>query len=163
MTLHRPSNVDSKETIAEIYSILQKVSQKVRIVYPIHPRTKKMIQSHGFLEKFEGLDNLHMTAPLGYIDFVRLVKGSEFVLTDSGGIQEEATVMKVPCLTMRENTERPVTITKGTNYLVGRNRTKIMRHIGNILKGKTKKGSIPKHWDGKTAERIVEILLQEAY
>lgn len=159
MTLHRPSNVDSDENLAEIYNILKAVSQSMKILYPLHPRTKKMIKTHNFLRKFEKLDNLIMVEPLGYIDFIKLVKESCFVLTDSGGIQEETTVLGVPCLTMRENTERPETISRGTNYLVGRDKSRIVRHIDNILKGKTKKGGIPKYWDGKTAERIVKILL----
>lgn len=160
MTMHRPSNVDSKDTLLEIYDILRSISQKIKIIYPIHPRTKKMIKTNKFLDKFERLNNFLMINPLGYIDFVKLVKESSFVLTDSGGIQEETTVLKVPCLTMRENTERPVTITKGTNHLVGRDKKKIMRQVGNIMRGKTKKTSIPKFWDGKTAERIIKLLGQ---
>jgi UDP-N-acetylglucosamine 2-epimerase (non-hydrolysing) len=158
MTLHRPSNVDSQKNLAEIYDILESVSQRIKIIYPVHPRTKKMIRTHKFLSKFEILDNLVMLEPLGYSDFINLVKESSFVLTDSGGIQEETTVLKVPCLTMRENTERPVTIKKGTNYLVGRNKGKIIRHVRDILKGKNKKVDIPEFWDGKTAKRILEVL-----
>ncbi len=158
LTLHRPSNVDSESALSAIYDILESVSRTIKIIYPIHPRTKKMIKKHNFLNNFEKLDNLMMIEPIGYIDFIKLVKESKFVLTDSGGIQEETTVLKVPCLTMRDNTERPSTITTGTNYLVGRNKNKIMRRVGNILKGKTKEGNIPKCWDGKTAERIVSIL-----
>ncbi|MEW6603023.1 MAG: UDP-N-acetylglucosamine 2-epimerase (non-hydrolyzing), partial [Nitrospirota bacterium] len=107
MTLHRPSNVDSTESLSEIYAILQLISRKVRIVYPVHPRTLKMIKMHGYFSRFRELDNLLMVEPLGYVDFIKLVKESLFVMTDSGGIQEETTVLGVPCLTMRENTERP--------------------------------------------------------
>jgi UDP-N-acetylglucosamine 2-epimerase (non-hydrolysing) len=158
LTLHRPGNVDSYESLREIYDIVVSISQKTRIVYPLHPRTKKMIKTHKYLNEFKRLINLSMVEPLGYIDFIRLLKDSNFVLTDSGGIQEETTVLKVPCLTMRDNTERPATITKGTNYLVGRNKTKIMRHVTEMLNGKAKKGNIPEFWDGKTAKRILEVL-----
>lgn len=155
MTLHRPSNVDSKEALLEILDILNSISEKIKIVYPIHPRPKKMIKAYNFSKKFEGLKNLLFIEPLGYIDFVKLVKDSNFVLTDSGGIQEETTILKVPCLTMRENTERPITIKKGTNHLVGRDRHKIMQCVDNILDNKIKKGETPEFWDGRTAERII--------
>jgi len=158
VTLHRPSNVDSAETIAEVFDILSAVSREITIVYPIHPRTRKMIKKHRFSSKFEGLDNLLLIDPLGYIDFVKLVKESKFVITDSGGIQEETTSLGVPCLTMRENTERPVTIEEGTNYLVGRSKTKVLSFVKKIISGKSKNGSIPELWDGKTAKRIVKIL-----
>jgi UDP-N-acetylglucosamine 2-epimerase (non-hydrolysing) len=158
LTLHRPGNVDSKEAVAEIYTILKKVSGLIKIIYPIHPRTKKMIQVHSYLQKFERLKNLTMIEPLGYIDFIKLVSAAAFVLTDSGGIQEETTVLKVPCLTMRENTERPVTIIEGTNILVGRSHSQIVKYSHQILAGKFKQGKTPKLWDGKTAGRIVKIL-----
>lgn len=158
ITLHRPSNVDSIESISEIYDIIKAISQQIPIVYPVHPRTRKMITEHGFIKEFEDLNYLLMIEPVGYIDFIKLLKESKFVLTDSGGIQEETTVLKIPCLTMRNNTERPVTITEGTNYLVGRNKGKIMKYIDSIIKGKSKKGKIPELWDGKTALRIVNIL-----
>ena len=159
LTLHRPNNVDSEEALSEIYDILSVISQQIKIVYPIHPRTKKMIRVHKFLKKFEKLKNLLIIDPLGYADFIKLVKMSRFVLTDSGGIQEETAVLKIPCLTMRQNTERPVTLRKGTNYLVGRNKPKIMKIVRKILNGKSKKGTIPKFWDGKTAERIISYLV----
>ena len=156
LTLHRPSNVDVKEALSEIFEILEAVTEKIKIVYPIHPRTKKMMRSHGFLKKFEGLSNLIMVEPQGYIDFIKLIKESRFVLTDSGGIQEESTMLDVPCLTMRENTERPVTITEGTNVLVGRSYSKIVRYVNQILAGKSKQGKTPKFWDGKAAQRIAK-------
>jgi UDP-N-acetylglucosamine 2-epimerase (non-hydrolysing) len=158
MTLHRPSNVDSKESLSEIFDILETIAKQVQIVYPSHPRTLKMIKMHGFLNKFQGLNNLLMVEPLGYVDFIKLVKDSRFVMTDSGGIQEETTVLKIPCLTMRENTERPVTVEEGTNYLVGRNKEKIIRQVNAFINGRAKKGKIPELWDGKTAKRIATIL-----
>jgi UDP-N-acetylglucosamine 2-epimerase (non-hydrolysing) len=158
LTLHRPGNVDSKKALEEIYEILRVVSAKIKIVYSLHPRTRKMIDQHDFTKRFESLDDLDMIDPLGYIDFMKLVKESRFVLTDSGGIQEETTVLGVPCLTMRENTERPITIKQGTNILVGRSQLKITKEINKILNDCSKKGGLPKYWDGKTAQRIVKIL-----
>jgi UDP-N-acetylglucosamine 2-epimerase (non-hydrolysing) len=158
MTLHRPSNVDSKESLSEIIDILEIIAQQAQIVYPVHPRTLKMIKLHGFLRKLQRMKKLLMVEPLGYVDFMKLVKDSIFVLTDSGGIQEETTVLNIPCLTMRENTERPVTVEEGTNYLVGREQKKIVKHVYNIINGKAKTGSIPELWDGKTAKRISSIL-----
>ena len=161
LTLHRPSNVDSNDTLTEIYNILKAVSQKIKIIYPIHPRTKMMIKKHQFLSKFKALENLIMIDPLGYLDFNKLVKYSKLVLTDSGGIQEETTLMKVPCLTMRENTERPSTLKQGTNILVGRNRIKIMQEVNKILNNYSKKSEIPKYWDGKASQRIVNYLIKQ--
>ncbi len=156
LTLHRPSNVDARHTLLEIHKILKETSSKIKVVYAIHPRTRKMISAHGLDKQFNGLKNVLLVEPLGYIDFIKLVKHSRFALTDSGGIQEETTVLKVPCLTMRENTERPVTITEGTNMLVGRSHSTIVKYTHQILAGKFKHGKTPRLWDGKTAKRIVE-------
>ena len=161
LTLHRPKNVDSPRSLAEIFTILKSTAKHIKIIYPIHPRTRKMIKTHLFLEKFSSLKNLILLDPLGYIEFLKLIKESCLVLTDSGGIQEETTFLNIPCLTMRENTERPVTIQEGTNFLVGRDKEKISRYIKNILQGKKKQRTIPEYWDGKTAERIVQILLNQ--
>jgi UDP-N-acetylglucosamine 2-epimerase (non-hydrolysing) len=117
-----------------------------------------MVTEHGLDKEFNSLKNVTYVDPMGYIDFIKLVKHSRFALTDSGGIQEETTVLKVPCLTMRDNTERPVTITVGTNVLVGRSHDKIVRNVRRILSGESKKGKIPELWDGKAARRIVKIL-----
>ncbi len=159
MTLHRPSNVDSKESLSQMFEIIQAVSEHIPIICPIHPRTKMKITTHGFVNRFHELQRVLLIDPLGYIPFIKLVKESSFVLTDSGGIQEETTVLGIPCLTMRENTERPATIEQGTNVLVGRERQKILSGVDEILSGHQKHGSIPALWDGKAAERIVEILL----
>jgi UDP-N-acetylglucosamine 2-epimerase (non-hydrolysing) len=160
LTLHRPSNVDARHTLLEIHTILKETSSKIKVVYAIHPRTRKMISAHGLDKQFNGLKNVLLVEPLGYIDFIKLVKHSRFALTDSGGIQEETTVLKVPCLTMRENTERPVTITEGTNMLVGRTHSTIVKYTHQILAGKFKHGKTPRFWDGKTAQRIVQRLDQ---
>lgn len=158
LTLHRPSNVDTHEGLSDIYEILSKIAEQIKVVYPVHPRTRKMMESHGFLKKFESMKDLVLVDPLGYLDFIKLIKESKFVLTDSGGIQEETTVLKVPCLTMRDNTERPSTVSCGTNVLVGRDRKLILNSVNKILKGRWKKGSVPKYWDGRTASRIVTVL-----
>ena len=158
-TLHRPSNVDTKDSINEVYDILKEISNKIKLIYPIHPRAKKMIEHHKLTENFYGLENLSIIDPLGYLDFIKLVKESKFIITDSGGIQEETTVLGVPCLTMRENTERPVTIQQGTNYLVARDKALIIEKVKEIISGNNTKGKTPNLWDGKTAERIVKTIL----
>jgi UDP-N-acetylglucosamine 2-epimerase (non-hydrolysing) len=117
-----------------------------------------MLKRYGLLEKSPAINNLLLTDPLGYLDFVRLMKDSRFALTDSGGIQEETTALGIPCLTMRENTERPVTVTQGTNILVGKDMRRIERCVTNVLKGKFKQGTVPALWDGRASERIVDII-----
>ena len=158
VTLHRPSNVDSNGSLSEIYDILRLVSEKIKLIYPVHPRTRIMLERYGLLEKLTALTNLRLTDPLGYLDFVRLMKDSRFVLTDSGGIQEETTALGVPCLTMRENTERPVTVTQGTNTLVGKDKRRIARCVTNILRGNFKQGTVPALWDGRASQRIADII-----
>jgi UDP-N-acetylglucosamine 2-epimerase (non-hydrolysing) len=162
VTLHRPSNVDSKKNFEKIYRILKninKINSSTEIVFPIHPRTGKMIKEFRLTDKFNGLKNLIITEPLGYIDFIELIKNAKYVLTDSGGIQEETTFLKVPCLTLRENTERPVTYIEGTNIICGLDELKIKNEIKKIESGKIKKGKVPKFWDGKAASRIVSTLI----
>lgn len=162
VTLHRPSNVDEKTNIERIYRILNKInniSKTTEIVFPIHPRTTKMISKYKLERKFDEIKNLIKTEPLGYIDFLELLRNAKYVLTDSGGIQEETTYLKVPCLTLRENTERPITITEGTNILCGLNEEKIYKEIRKTESGKIKEGKIPKYWDGNAASRIVKVLM----
>jgi UDP-N-acetylglucosamine 2-epimerase (non-hydrolysing) len=158
LTLHRPGNVDSAETLSDIFEVLSAVCSKIRLVYPIHPRTLASLRANGMIDRFAGLVDLEMIDPLGYMDFIKLVKESKFVLTDSGSIQEETTFMRVPCLTMRENTERPLTITLGTNELVGRNKQSIVKAINRVLNGKWKSGRVPKYWDGHTTDRIIDVI-----
>ena len=158
LTLHRPGNVDSADSLAEVFEILAAVSEKIKLVYPLHPRTKQSLKSNGMLDRFRDIPGLLMTEPLGYLDFMKLVKDSRFVLTDSGGIQEETTYLNIPCLTMRENTERPSTIEFGTNELVGRDKVRIVKAVDRILKGRWKQGRVPRYWDGKTTERILEVI-----
>jgi len=157
LTLHRPSNVDDTVQLNHFLTLFLEIQKKIKIVFPIHPRTKKQ------LLKTAGFDparypNLLLIDPLGYTEFLSLIKDSMFVMTDSGGLQEETTFLRVPCLTIRENTERPVTVEKGTNILCGRSKTKIMREVNAILEGKRKKGEIPPLWDGKSSQRVIRIL-----
>ena len=158
MTLHRPDNVDHKKSLTEIYEILDFISKKVRIIYPVHPRTFKMLKTHNLLHKFNDLNNFDMLQPLGYLDFMKLITEAFFVMTDSGGIQEETTYLNIPCLTLRNNTERPITLEEGSNQLVGRDIKLIKRCVSDIVSGNAKDSHQPKLWDGKTAERIVEVL-----
>ena len=164
LTLHRPSNVDNKNNFIKIINILIKIVNnfsEYKIVFPVHPRTIKMMNQFKFKDNLYDIKNLILTDPLNYFDFMKLMKHAKLVMTDSGGIQEETTFMKIPCLTMRENTERPVTIDVGTNTLCRLDSDIILNSINKIIKGKYKKGRIPKYWDGKSAEKIVNILLKK--
>ncbi len=158
MTLHRPSNVDDPEVLGDILDALSYLDEHMPIVCPMHPRTRKNIKEFGFQDRFESMQQFIDIEPLGYLDFVNLMKNSVMVITDSGGLQEESTVLGIPCLTLRENTERPITITEGTNRLVGVRKNDIITSIRSVLEGKVKKGAIPEYWDGKAAERIAEHL-----
>lgn len=158
MTLHRPSNVDIKENFAGILEALWEIQKHIKIVFPIHPRTKNRISKFGFSDKVSQMKNLIILEPLGYLKFMGLMINSKFALTDSGGMQTESTVINIPCLTMRENTERPETIREGTNTLVGNDTQTIISESMKILEGKGKKGTYPKIWDGHTARRIAEII-----
>ena len=160
LTLHRPSNVDKKEDFQNIIEILDKIQEKIKIVFPIHPRTQKNIQKYNLDEKINSMKNLILTEPLGYLDFLCLMSNSKFVLTDSGGIQEETTVLGIPCITLRKNTERPVTLEQGTNLLVSINKEKIIEKAYEIIDEKIQlNNKVPELWDGKAAERIVKVLI----
>lgn len=158
LTLHRPSNVDNIDNFRKILAALESIQQKLPIVFPIHPRTRKMISEFGLEDYVASMKNLILTDPLGYFDFGKLISASRFVLTDSGGIQEETTVYGIPCITLRENTERPVTVWEGTNELAGCDTETIVALALQILDGNWKKGRIPELWDGQAAGRIIRIL-----
>ena len=158
VTLHRPSNVDEYNSLKMLLMALSEISGKIKIIFPMHPRTKKNIYELGLSSILNPSSNLIITEPLGYLDFLKLEMNAKFILTDSGGIQEESTYFGIPCLTLRENTERPITITEGTNQIVDLNVESIVNSATDIIEGKNKKGKIPKYWDGKTAARIVKIL-----
>ena len=159
VTFHRPSNVDSDSDIQSLVELLNSLSERRKLIFPVHPRTMKKLQGNELVDKMN--PNIIATNPIGYIDFLCLMKNAELVITDSGGIQEETTYLGVQCLTVRENTERPVTINIGTNQLVGIDISTIKNAANEVLDGKIKKGGVPKLWDGKTAERIVSILMEK--
>lgn len=161
ITLHRPSNVDVKENLDNILSALFDIQRDLPLVFPVHPRTRKQMKLFGFDDKLAHAPNLMLTDPLGYLDFLKLMAHARLVITDSGGIQEETTVLGVPCITVRENTERPITVTEGTNVLIGMSRERILEESYKILEGNGKQGRKPELWDGRAAERIVEILLEK--
>ena len=158
VTLHRPSNVDRLETLQPLMDCFEQIAEQQQIVFPVHPRTKNSLQRSGLYEPLENNTNITLAAPLGYLDFLKLIKDATVVITDSGGIQEETTVLKVPCVTLRENTERPVTVDLGTNYLIGTEPVRILETVSNIIQGNGKQGEIPPLWDGHAGERIVQIL-----
>jgi UDP-N-acetylglucosamine 2-epimerase (non-hydrolysing) len=158
VTLHRPSNVDIQENLTNLVTTLIEISRSGPVIFPIHPRTRKMIDEFALGEKLRLHKDVVLCDPLGYLDFLCLLESAALVITDSGGIQEETTYLGVPCLTMRENTERPVTVTEGTNRLMGFEYGKVAREAEQILLGKVKKGKIPKLWDGKAADRITKII-----
>ena len=157
MTFHRPSNVDSKETLIELLYAIEKCCNTIIMVLPLHPRTKKSLIKHTLWGRFKNINNLIYTDSLGYLDFMKLVSNSKIVITDSGGIQEETTFLQVPCITVRENTERPITIEMGNNELIQLNGELISKRMVEKLKS-DKKGTIPPLWDGRATERILEIL-----
>lgn len=159
LTMHRPSNVDNREVFAGLLDALIEISRKIPIIFPAHPRTKARISEFGFAEKV-GNSNIKLIDPLGYLEFMRLYSGAKLVLTDSGGLQEETTALGIPCLTLRENTERPVTIELGTNILVGTKPEKVKQTAFEVLENNSAKDAkIPPLWDGKTAARICDALL----
>ena len=153
VTLHRPSNVDDSESLREILNTLVKLRERIAILFPVHPRTRQRIAELGV-----ELNSLHVLEPLPYVDFLALQGRAAVVITDSGGIQEETTYLGVPCITLRSNTERPVTVTLGTNVLVGRDQKKLTAEFARVLEGNAKRGSIPPLWDGHAGERIAEVI-----
>ena len=166
-TIHRPANVDNKKNLKKVISILSGISRTsagykdFKLVFPVHPRTLKMIKAFGLQNDFNKIYNLVITEPAGYSDFIRLLGDCAFVVTDSGGIQEEASFMRIPCLTLRDSFERPETIEIGSNTLCGLNEIMIVKKVKEIFTGKYKKGRVPKHMDGKASKRIVKILLND--
>jgi UDP-N-acetylglucosamine 2-epimerase (non-hydrolysing) len=153
VTLHRPSNVDNRETLETICRILMRIAGRIPILFPVHPRTRKNLGSNGILGKMRGAKNLILSEPLSYISFMNLVFNCRFVITDSGGLQEETTYLGIPCLTMRPNTERPITISNGTNRLCSPEN--LQSEVEWMLSGKPTQKQIPEYWDGHTAERVV--------
>jgi UDP-N-acetylglucosamine 2-epimerase (non-hydrolysing) len=153
VTLHRPSNVDDAQSLRGILESLLEISSDLEVVFPVHPRTRQRISEFGI-----NVSRLHLLEPLPYIEFLALQRRALVVITDSGGIQEETTYLRVPCITLRANTERPITVTLGTNILVGQDAVALKSELQRVLDGKAKSGSIPPLWDGKAGERIANIL-----
>lgn len=158
LTLHRPSNVDVKADFLKIFDAVEDIARRMPVIFPVHPRTRNRISQFGIEDRLAALPHLQMIEPLGYLDFLKLTAEAKVVLTDSGGVQEETTILNVPCITLRENTERPVTITQGTNVLVGTETAKILAATNAVLSRPKSPPRQPEFWDGKAAERIVQIL-----
>lgn len=156
LTLHRPSNVDHPDKLITTLREISNACKGYKVIFPVHPRTKKMLVHHSKM-----FDNIVIVDPQPYFEFIYLIQHCKAVITDSGGITEEATFLKIPCLTMRDTTERPETITQGTNVLIGNDFDKLHKSIDLILMGKWKESSIPKLWDGKTSERIIKIIFEK--
>src|SRR5467141_2297939 len=162
LTLHRPSNVDEVESFSSILDALEEIATRLPIIFPAHPRTRKMIAELGLTERIERPNGLLAIDPVGYLDFLQLLSGARLVFTDSGGIQEETTVLGIPCLTLRENTERPITVEMGTNTITGTDPTKIVAAATHALENQSTQASprVPPLWDGHTADRILDALLE---
>lgn len=161
ITLHRPSNVDSPASLRSIFGAFAEIQKEMRLVFPIHPRTRKNIQKAGLEEMAAGMKNLLLLEPLGYLEFLNLTSHAAVVMTDSGGIQEETTILGVPCMTLRENTERPITITQGTNRLVHTTAEDILAKYRECTRNPQPAGhACPELWDGQAAERIVRIIAE---
>lgn len=156
LTLHRPANVDDPTIFGGLLRAVGRLQEELPIVFPVHPRTRKHLEGRGA----DRMPNLHLTEPLGYLDFLKLLSNARLVLTDSGGVQEETTVLGVPCLTLRPNTERPVTLDQGTNTLVGLDPERIMDAGLGALRGPPPRRAMPELWDGQAAARIVDIMLR---
>lgn len=162
LTLHRPSNVDRDQDFLEILNALEVIQKEITIIFPAHPRTANKLKGGSLHQRVKSMTRLKIIPPLGYLDFMGLLKNAKLVLTDSGGIQEETTVLGIPCLTLRDNTERPITLTSGTNHLTGCKSQRIIRLALKTLKGQGKKiRRIPPLWDGHAADRIVRILARK--
>jgi UDP-N-acetylglucosamine 2-epimerase (non-hydrolysing) len=157
LTLHRPSNVDAPDTLRRLLGAIETIQAELPVVFPVHPRTRKRFDDFGLTAMIAGMKGLCLCEPLGYLEFLGLTSQAKLVLTDSGGLQEETTALGIPCLTIRENTERPVTITEGTNTLVGVDPARIVEEARRALAAKGKAGRTPALWDGKASDRIAEI------
>ncbi len=168
LTMHRPGNVDNPDVLISFLKTISLMAVDIPIVFPAHPRTVKQIKDQNLESLFTSTRDvlcnkkgIALIEPLGYLDMLNLLRSAEYVVTDSGGIQEETTFLDVPCLTVRENTERPVTLEQGTNVLVGQNTKLLSKEVAKIVSGKCKKGTIPPLWDGKSSERIVDIIVKK--
>jgi UDP-N-acetylglucosamine 2-epimerase (non-hydrolysing) len=157
LTLHRPANVDDRDLFRHLLETVRQVSEKIPVIFPVHPRTRKALDDHG-LQAYLDTDKIVCLPPLGYLEMLGLVSSARLVMTDSGGLQEETTVVGVPCITLRENTERPVTVDQGTNTIAGHDRELILSVVDDVLTDGGKCGRTPELWDGKAADRIRQVL-----
>jgi UDP-N-acetylglucosamine 2-epimerase (non-hydrolysing) len=160
VTLHRPSNVDDRSTLTGILDAIAAVAEQLPVVFPVHPRTRTRIEEFGLMDRINASPNLVFTSPLGYLDFLRLYSNSRIVFTDSGGIQEETTVLGIPCLTLRDTTERPITVSEGSNIVVGSDPDRISREAFAVLASPERVRRVPELWDGRAAQRIVDAILE---
>ena len=158
MTMHRRSNVDDREGIEALLETIRHVSDSYPVVFPIHPRTANRFEEFGLVDEVKSIANLTVLEPLGYLEFLRLMEHAGVVVTDSGGIQEETTFLQVPCLTLRENTERPITAEQGTNELMPLDPSLVANRVDELMHESTEDGNIPPLWDGNASKRIVEVL-----
>ncbi|MEM7250853.1 MAG: UDP-N-acetylglucosamine 2-epimerase (non-hydrolyzing) [Pseudomonadota bacterium] len=158
VTLHRPSNVDSPESLARLVDMVLELADDLPVVFPVHPRTQAKLEDAQLHARISAHSGVRLTGPLSYLDFLHCTENAKVVVTDSGGIQEETTVLGVPCITCRENTERPITVTEGTNILVGSDPRRALEEARRVLKGDGKVGRQPEYWDGQAAKRICNIL-----
>lgn len=158
VTLHRPSNVDQPEVLAPLLDVLREASQQLPLVFPVHPRTGERLKRFGLEQRLQDQSRIRCLPPLGYLDFLCLTSQARLIVTDSGGLQEESTVLGIPCLTCRSNTERPITVHEGTSTLVGSDHEALRQALRQVVGGDYKQGKVPELWDGHAAERIAEIL-----
>ncbi len=161
LTLHRPTNVDDPTVFSRLLDALEAIQRDLPIVFPIHPRTLKNLDKLGLAQRVEAMKDLRMIDPAGYLDFLKLMSEAKLVLTDSGGIQEETTILKVPCLTLRDSTERPITVDVGSNRVVGTNPARILAGYREVADGQWGTSEIPPLWDGRAGQRITKVLLEQ--
>jgi UDP-N-acetylglucosamine 2-epimerase (non-hydrolysing) len=161
MTMHRPSNVDNRKGLSHLLETIERIVDLMPLVFPMHPRTRNRFDEFGLADRLEAVKDLIVLEPLGYLQFLRLMEESGVVVTDSGGIQEETTFLQVPCLTLRDSTERPITITQGTNQLMELHPDDVEQRVREILNGKHADGQIPDKWDGRAAERISKHIIRK--
>ena len=162
VTLHRPSTVDNLATFRVIWAALEEIAKEVPLIFPVHPRTQNRMEEGGLCGSWQDASNgICFVPPMSYLQFLKLQSEATLVITDSGGVQEETTALGIPCLTVRENTERPITLTEGTNLLVGLNGSRLVEEARKVLRGEGKKGHIPKLWDGHASQRIVRTLVDQ--
>jgi UDP-N-acetylglucosamine 2-epimerase (non-hydrolysing) len=153
-TMHRPSNVDEPRVLAALIGSLENIARRLPVVFPVHPRTRARIEAAGLWASLEQCPGVRLTGPMGYLEFLGLTSQARLIVTDSGGLQEESAVLEIPCLTLRENTERPITVSEGTSTLVGNDVVLLERLVDDILNERYKRGKSPTLWDGKAGERI---------